>query len=151
MEESVIFDEELPKKENLNAQNKNYEKVNKKILMFEKKYNSFSKEITNKLDAMSVKDNQIILLEEKHDDICENILEIDNMIDINKTNISDLKIGVALQLSKSKNEINNNIIQIKDDFDELKKVSLKNEEMKYCLYTNMFLTICIIGFNYFRR
>jgi len=26
MEESVIFDEELPKKENLNAQNKNYEK-----------------------------------------------------------------------------------------------------------------------------
>ena len=40
-------------------------------------------------------------------------------------------------------ELNRELIQ--------KKESLKNEEMKYCLYTNMFLTICIIGFNYFRR
>lgn len=108
---------------------------------------------------MSAKDDQIQLLEEKHNNICENILKIDNMLDINKTNITDLKIESRGSLKNYKKELNNNISQIKEDFSELKKVfitsqekdSLKNEEMKYFLYTNMFLTICIIGFNYFRR
>jgi hypothetical protein len=163
MAESVIFDEKLPGNPNpINYLEKN-----------EKKISNLEKKFTSILKGNTIINNSIVSLEKS---IKINNNNIDNLklklikvqsfekdFDIFKTKKEDDKHDILHILENKNTNLVNTTIEIQEQLDIFKKNMDNNQEkfkqklMYYekknniYLYTNFFLTICIIGSNYFRR
>lgn len=164
MDESIIFDEKLPNENILEGIEK---KINKKINLLEKKIKNINTETNSKLETYKYKINNdfdtfkesIKVIEVSLTNNSEKLHELKTKSENNeRLHLSNEKKNLE-QIRDNKNKINkqNEKLTIQNEKltiiqnENIKKINSQNENNQYLLYTNFFLTICLIGFNYFRR